>query len=70
MLLKIFQKKVFYSNKKSKFVLSKHKHIFIMDYDDLLGPPPEEKENECSFCTNPCEGTFCSKDCEVADLND
>jgi len=32
--------------------------------------PEEPKENECSFCSSPCDGIFCSKDCEIAERND
>ena len=29
-----------------------------------------ELENECSYCGQPCEYTFCSKECKVAEFND
>jgi len=28
--------------------------------------PPEELENECAFCGEPCDKEFCSKDCQKA----
>ncbi len=30
--------------------------------------PPEETENECAHCGNPCKGTYCSKNCKNYDL--
>lgn len=32
--------------------------------------PPEEKENECTFCGEPCDKEFCSKECKKANDND
>ena len=36
---------------------------------DPRAPWNIEKENECNFCGNPCEKTYCSKDCKRADLD-
>lgn len=42
-----------------------------MNYDEWkTQSPPEEPENECAFCGEPCEGEFCSRDCYKANLND
>lgn len=41
------------------------------EYDKWkLASPEEEPENECEMCGEPCEGMFCSKDCERAWLED
>lgn len=37
---------------------------------DTYNTPPEEKERECAFCGEPCDGEFCSKDCKRANDND
>lgn len=31
---------------------------------------PEYSEDNCLFCDKPCNGTYCSKDCKKADIND
>ena len=42
-----------------------------MTYDEYkLSYPPEEKENECAFCGEDCDGEFCSKECEKAYLKE
>lgn len=42
-----------------------------MTYDEWkTQSPPEEPENNCSYCGEPCEGTFCSRACYIAELND
>lgn len=28
--------------------------------------PPEEFENQCAFCGEECNGSFCSKECKKA----
>lgn len=28
--------------------------------------PPEELENNCDYCGEPCEGRFCNSDCKKA----
>lgn len=28
--------------------------------------PPESEEDECQYCWQPCNGEFCSKECEKA----
>ena len=33
-----------------------------MDEENLL--PPEELENECAFCGEPCENEYCSSYCK------
>ena len=30
---------------------------------DTWNNPPEEKENECAYCGDPCDGRYCSNDC-------
>lgn len=30
----------------------------------------KELENKCSYCGEPCEKHFCSKSCQIAELND
>jgi len=42
--------------------------IIIMEYRQTT--PDDEIENECSFCKNPCEDTYCSTECKKAELND
>ena len=37
---------------------------------DTYNTPPEEKERECAFCGESCDGEFCSKDCKRANDND
>lgn len=32
--------------------------------------PPEELENECGFCGEPCKDRFCNKECEMAYIAD
>jgi hypothetical protein len=32
--------------------------------------PPEELENECAFCGEPCGKEFCSKACKKANEED
>jgi len=34
------------------------------------GYPPEEKENECEYCGEPCDVRFCCKECEMAYISD
>lgn len=43
-----------------------------MTYDDWKTQTPweDEMENECSFCGTPCDKTFCSKECYLAEIND
>ncbi len=43
-----------------------------MNYDNFKQRTPDEDELEqyCSFCGNPTNETYCSKDCKKADLND
>lgn len=42
-----------------------------MNYDQWKTmTPPEEPENECGYCGDPCEEEFCSKACRVANDND
>ena len=33
---------------------------------DTYNNPPEELENECSFCGEPSEKTYCSSECRKA----
>ena len=40
-----------------------------MEHLDFLNPD-EAPENECSFCGNPCENEFCSKECLKANDED
>ena len=37
---------------------------------DPNAPWNNEDENECGFCGDPCSGSYCSKDCERADIDD
>jgi len=38
-----------------------------MDYDNWkLESPPEEKENDCLYCGEPCDTDFCDKACQKA----
>ena len=30
------------------------------------GYPPEEKENECGYCGEPCDNEFCNLECGKA----
>jgi len=30
---------------------------------DTWNNPPEEKENECNYCGEPCDAEFCSRNC-------
>lgn len=32
--------------------------------------PEQEKENECAYCGEPCDGDFCNRQCMNAFLND
>lgn len=42
-----------------------------MNYDDWKTmPPPENPANECAFCGEPCEETFCDKNCKKGYEND
>jgi hypothetical protein len=34
--------------------------------DTYNNPYPEDMEDECSFCGEPCDGNYCSKDCKKA----
>lgn len=42
----------------------------VFDQDPNAPWNNEEKENECSFCREPSEGSFCSRDCERADYHE
>ena len=33
---------------------------------DTYNNPPEELENECEYCGDPCVGPFCNSDCRKA----
>ena len=33
---------------------------------DTYNNPPEELENECAFCGEPCSKTYCNSDCRKA----
>ncbi len=37
---------------------------------DTYNNPPEEKENKCAYCGEPCEKEFCNKECKKAYEND
>jgi len=37
---------------------------------DPNAPWNNEYEDECAFCGEPCNGTYCSDDCERADNDD
>jgi hypothetical protein len=37
-----------------------------MEWYDFLNPN-EQPENECVFCGEPCEKSYCDKQCERAD---
>lgn len=39
-----------------------------LDQWKTANPYDNEKENECGFCGVPCIGSFCSEDCEKADI--
>lgn len=43
-----------------------------MNYDQwkTASPGDEEKENNCGFCGNRCEGKFCSDYCRKADYDE
>lgn len=28
--------------------------------------PPEETDHECHYCGEPCNGSFCNRDCKKA----
>lgn len=32
--------------------------------------PPQEKENNCGFCGEDCDGEFCNSNCKKAYEND
>lgn len=34
-----------------------------MNYNDY---PPEEREKECLYCGEPCDGNYCNKGCKKA----
>lgn len=34
------------------------------NYDNWKLDTPENPENECDFCGEPCDGTYCSKVCK------
>lgn len=44
------------------------------NYDDWkTDNPPEEKENECGYCGEECEGEFCDENCKrgyISDMNE
>ena len=33
---------------------------------DTYNNPPEELENECAYCGEPCSKTYCNSDCRKA----
>ena len=35
----------------------------------MYDPSNEQKENQCLECLNPCDGDFCSKQCDRAYMN-
>ncbi len=39
-------------------------------YDEWKQDFPEELENECGYCGEPCESRFCNKECEMAYIAD
>lgn len=39
-------------------------------YDDWKTEQPEELENTCDYCGEPCAGGFCNKECEKAYITD
>lgn len=36
------------------------------NYDDWKQETPEELENECAYCGEPCDNEFCDKQCKKA----
>ena len=36
-------------------------------YYDEIDPIGEEKANECSYCGQPCDKSYCSRGCKIAD---
>ncbi len=38
--------------------------------DYKLDTPPEELDNTCSYCGEPCKKIFCSMECFKAEIND
>lgn len=43
----------------------------MANYDSWKTATPyeNEKDNECLYCGNPCDGMYCSKGCKRADLD-
>lgn len=42
-----------------------------MNYDNWKQQtPPEDSQNECAYCGEPCEGRYCDKNCKNAYEND
>ncbi len=44
----------------------------MREYENHPNDPRNEidKENNCSYCGEPCEKIFCSKECYLAEIND
>lgn len=44
----------------------------MKNYDDWKNENPydQEKENECAFCGEECDGEFCSSECKKAYIHD
>jgi pimeloyl-CoA synthetase len=40
--------------------------IETMEYRQIT--PDDELENECGYCKNPCDGSYCNSDCKKEDL--
>ena len=39
----------------------------MINYDDYkLKNPPEELDNECLYCGEPCDKSYCDKNCKKA----
>ncbi|AFM54818.1 hypothetical protein B620_gp40 [Croceibacter phage P2559S] len=43
-----------------------------MNYDDwkTANPYDDEKENECDYCGEPCNGSFCDSNCRKGYIHD
>lgn len=44
--------------------------LIMIGYDKWKTTQPDELENECLFCGEPCEKTYCCKECRIADNQD
>ena len=56
-----------HNNYKCVLKLEKYYKDKAMNYDNWKQEtPPQEQENDCAFCGEPTENTYCSRECKKA----